>query len=48
MKNANIIGFNKDWKQSSSLQFKSQEKGKKDAKDGGQYTIPSKPKCFGC
>ena len=19
-----------------------------DAKDGGQYTIPSRPKCFGC
>ena len=23
-------------------------KGKKDAKDGGQYTVPSGPKCFGC
>ena len=23
-------------------------KGKKDARDGGQYTIPSGPKCFGC
>ena len=48
MKNANAKGFDKDRKQSSSLQFKSQEKGRKDAKDGGQYTIPSGPKCFGC
>ena len=23
-------------------------KGKKDAKDGGQYTVSSGPKCFGC
>ena len=29
-------------------QFKSQDKGKKDALDSGQYTIPSRPKCFGC
>ena len=35
-------------RQSSSSQFKSQDKGKKDAKDGGQYTVPSRPKCFGC
>ena len=32
----------------NSSQFKSQDKGKKDAKDGGQYTVPSRPKCFGC
>ena len=25
-----------------------QDKGKKDAKEGGQYTVPSGPKCFGC
>ena len=48
MKNANSKGFDKDRKKSSSLQFKSQDKGKKDARDGGQYTIPSRPKCFGC
>ena len=48
MKNANAKGFNKDRKQSSSSQFKSQDKGKNDAKDSGQYTIPSGPKCFGC
>ena len=48
MKNANRKGFDKDRKQSSSFQFKSQDKGKKDARDGGQYTIPSRPKCFGC
>ena len=48
MKNANVKGFDKDRKQSSSSQFKSQDRGKKDAKDGSQYTIPSGPKCFGC
>ena len=34
MKNANAKGFDKDQRQSSSLQFKSQDKGKKDARDG--------------
>ena len=48
MKNANAKGFDKDWKQSSSSQFESQDKGKKDARDGGQYTVPLGPKCFGC
>ena len=48
MKNANAKGFDKDRKQSSLSQFKSQDRGKKDAKDGGQYTIPSEPKCFEC
>ena len=48
MKNANAKGFDKDRKQSSSSQFKNQDKGKKDAKEGGQYTIPFGPKCFGC
>ena len=48
MKNANAKGFDKDHKQSSSSQFKSQDRGKKDAKHGSQYTIPSEPKCFGC
>ena len=48
MKNANGKGFDKDHKQSSSSQFKSHDKGKKDARDGGQYTVPSRPKCFGC
>ena len=48
MKNANGKGFDKDRKQSSSSQFKRQDKGKKDARDGGQYTIPLGPKCFGC
>ena len=32
MKNANAKGFDKDRKQSSSSQFKSQDRGKKDAK----------------
>ena len=44
MKNANGKGFDKDRKQSSSSQFK--DKGKKDAKEGGQYTVPIGPKCF--
>ena len=48
MKNANGKGFDKDRRQSSSSQFKSQDKGKKDARDSGQYTVPSGPKCFGC
>ena len=48
MKNANRKGFDKDRRQSSSSQFKSQDKGKKDARDGGQYTVLSGPKCFGC
>ena len=48
MKNANARGFDKDQKQSSSSQFKSQDKGKKDVRDDDQYTIPSGPKCFGC
>ena len=48
MKNVNAKGFDKDRKQSSSSQFKSQDREKKDVKDGSQYTIPSIPKCFGC
>ena len=48
MKNANAKGFDKDRKKSSSLQFKSQDEGKKDTRYGGQYTVPSGPKCFGC
>lgn len=48
MKNANAKGSDKDRKQSSSSQSKSQDKGKKDARDGGQYIVPSRPKCFEC
>ena len=48
MKNANVKGFDKDRKQSNSSQFKSQDKGKKDARDGSQYTVHLGPKCFGC
>ena len=48
MKNANGKGFDKDRRQSSSSKFKSQDKRKKDARDGGQYTVPAGPKCFGC
>ena len=48
MKNANGKGLNKDHRHSSSSQFKSQDKGKKDARDGSQYTVPSRPKCFEC
>ena len=33
MKNANGKGFDKDYRQSNSSQFKSQDKGKKDARD---------------
>ena len=48
IKNANGKGFNKDRRQSNSSQFKSQDKGKNDARDGDQYTVPSGPKCFRC
>ena len=48
MKNANAKRFDRDRKQSSSSQFKNQDKGKKYARDGGQYIVPSGPKCFGC
>ena len=48
IKNANGKGFNKDCRQSNSSQFKSQDKGKKDARDDGQYIILVGPKCFGC
>ena len=44
----NAKGFDKDRRQSSSSQSKSQDKWKKDARDGCQYTIPLGPKCFGC
>ena len=39
MKNANAKGFDKDRKQSSLSQFKGQDKRKKDARDGCQYTV---------
>ena len=48
MKNANGEGFDKDRRQSSFSQFKSQDKGKKDARDGGQYTVLAGPMCFAC
>ena len=48
MKNANVRNFDKDRRQSSSSQFKGQDRGKKDAKEGGQYTVPVGPNCFGC
>ena len=48
MKNANGRNFDKDHRQSSSSQFKRHDKGKKDAKQGGQYTVPAGSKCFGC
>ena len=48
IKNANGKSFDKDRRQSSSSQFKGQDKGKKDAKECGQYTVPAGPKCFGC
>ena len=48
MKNSNGKGFDKDRRQSSSSQFKSQDKRKNYARDGGQYTVPTGPKCFRC
>ena len=43
MINANGKGFDKDRKQSSSSQFKNQDKGKKDERDDSQYIAPSRP-----
>ena len=43
MKNANGKGFDKDRRQSGSYQFKSQDKEKKDVRDGGQYTVSAGP-----
>ena len=48
MKNANVKGFDKDRKQCSLSLFKNQNRGMKDARDGGQYTILFRPKCFRC
>ena len=48
IKNANGKGFDKDRRQSNSSQFKSQDKGKMDARDDSQHTVPSGPKCFRC
>ncbi|KAK9992506.1 hypothetical protein SO802_027491 [Lithocarpus litseifolius] len=39
MKNANAKGFNKNRRQLSSSQSKSQDKGKKDARDGGTRIV---------
>ena len=47
MKNANGKSFDKDRRQSNSSQFKSQDKGEKDARDDGHYTVPSRLKCLG-
>ena len=46
MKNANGKGFNKDRRQSSSSQFKSQDKGKKDARDVSTL-FPQDPSALG-
>ena len=48
IKNANGRNFDKDRRQSNSFQFKRQDRGKKDAKEGGQYIVPIGPKCFRC
>ena len=44
MKNANVKGFDKDRKKPSSSNLKSQDRGKKDVKDGSQHIIPFEPK----
>ena len=48
MKNANGKGSDKDCRQSNSSQFKSQDEGKKDARDGSWYIVPVGPNYFGC
>ena len=47
VKNANGKGFDKDCRQSSSSQFKSQDKGKKDVRDGGQSLFPRDQNALG-
>ena len=47
MKNGNRKGFEEDRRQSSSSHSKSRDKGKKNARDDNQYTVPTGPKCFG-
>ena len=46
IKNANRKGFDKNHRQSSSSQFKSQDQGEKDPRDGDQYIVLAGPKCF--
>ena len=49
IKNVNVKGNDKDHKQYAFSQFMSQEKTKREAKDGGQNSnVPSGPKCYGC
>ena len=49
IKNANAKGNDKDRKQSVFSQFKSQDKTKREAKDGGlNSNVPSGLKCYGC
>ena len=49
IKNANVKGNDKDHKQFAFSQFKSQDKTKREANDGGQNSIvPSGPKCYRC
>ena len=49
IKNANVKDNDKDRKQFTFSQFKSQDKTKREAKDGGQNSnVPSGLKCYGC
>ena len=41
VKNDNAKGFDKECKQSNLSQFKNLDRRKNDAKEGGQYTVPS-------
>ena len=49
IKNANVKAGNKDRKQTTFSQYKSQDKGKRESKDVGQGNgIPVGPKCYEC
>ena len=49
IKNANVKANDRDHKQSRFSQSKTQEKFKKESKEGGKSSnIPTDPKCYGC
>ena len=49
IKNANVKAGDKDCKQTTFSQYKSQDNGKRESKDAGQGNgVPARPKCYKC
>ena len=49
IKNANVKASDKDCKQTTFSQYKSQDNGKRESKDAGQGNgVPAGPKCYKC